>query len=98
MTVEASVEAFKKDYFNHGVYALTSYAGMTGDISPDEFRWYGNQMADAINAREHILGVSLDAYRVRAEGAVAASRIYPGFVPRSAFTVISDELLTELKW
>ena len=98
LTVEASVEAFKKDYLNHGVYALTSYAGMTGDISPEEFRWYGNQMADAIATRERMLGVSLDAYKARAEGSIAASRVYPAFVPRSTFTVISDELLSELKW
>jgi len=95
-TLEASVSAFKTEYLQKGCYALTSYASMPGDISPEELRFYG--ATEMIVAREKQLGVSLHAYKPMAKGAVNPSKVYPGFVPVGVFTVLSDELLTELKW
>ena len=95
---EASAASFKTEYLNKGAYALTSYAAMSGDVSPYELKWYGQQALDAIVARERVLGVSLHAYKPLAAGAVTRSNLYPNFVPTAEFTVLDDALLAQLKW
>ena len=71
---------------------------MTGDISPEELRWHGANTADAVATRERLLGTSLEAYKPMAQGQVIPSRVYPAFVPRGVFTVLTDEQLKELNW
>jgi hypothetical protein len=97
MTLEASV-ATLKEYIGKGCYAMSSLGAVTGDVSPEELRWYGSQASEAVTAKEKLLGISLQSYKPMTQGQVTASRVYPNFVPREQFTVLGDELLKELKW
>ena len=97
ITVDSSVSSLK-EYIGRGCYALTSFGAVTGDVSPEELRWYGTQAVEAVTTREKVLGIALPGYKPMTQGQVTASRVYPSFVPRDQFTVISEELLKELKW
>jgi hypothetical protein len=97
LTLPQSIATFNCDYLSKGVYAMTSFHAITGDISPEELRWYGAASVEAVTAREKLLAVTLEAYKPLVDGTCAPSRVYPSTVPRSKFVLIDEKVLSELK-
>ena len=93
---ECSESIFQEEV-RKGAYPLTCCGNqISGDVSPEELRWYSGAVEPLIKAKEHLLG-PLHQYRPRPEGVEAVgvdlNPFYPVFVSRVPIKVLPDEAL-----